>query len=73
VFNPFEDLASYCRDKASPQSGCVNEVLFTVEAHHEGIDAQMAWNVAANYELPPKVDPILASEASSLTGLVDAV
>ena len=40
VFNPFEDLASCCRDQASPHSGCVNEVLSTVEAHHEGIDAQ---------------------------------
>src|ERR1700733_16209184 len=62
VFNPFEDLASRCRDKASPHSGCVNEVLSTVEAHHEGIDAQMAWDVPANHELLPKVDPILAPE-----------
>ena len=73
VFNPFEDLASCCRDEASPHSGCVNEILSTVEAHHEGIHAQVAWNVPPNYELLPKVDPILAPEASSLTGLVDAV
>jgi hypothetical protein len=66
-------VASGSRDETGPHSGCVNEVLPTVEAHHEGIDAEMAWNVPANYELLPKVDPILAPESSSLTGLVDAV
>ena len=44
VFNPFEDLTSRCRDEAGPHPGCVNEVLPTVEANHERIDAQMAWN-----------------------------
>jgi hypothetical protein len=47
--------------------------LPTVEAHHEGINAQVAWNVSTDYEFLPEVDPILAPQPSPLARLVDAV
>jgi hypothetical protein len=48
--NSLEDLASRRRHQACPHPGCVNEVLPTVETHHQGINAQMAGNVAAHNE-----------------------
>ena len=39
--------------------GCVDEILTAVEAHHEGIDTQMAGHVATNHEFLSKVDPVL--------------
>jgi len=62
VLDPLEDLTPSCRDEACSHAGCVDEILTTVEAHNQGIDAQMAGHVATNRKLLPKVDPILTPE-----------
>jgi hypothetical protein len=51
----------------------VDKILAPIETHHQGIDAQMAGQVATNHEFLSAVDPKLAPEPRSLTWLVDAI
>jgi hypothetical protein len=73
LLDPFEDLTTSCRYQARPHPGCVDEILATVEPHHQGINTQVTGNVPADNEFLPQVDPILAPQARSLAGLVHAV
>ena len=54
--NAFEDFAPRCWDEAGPHPGCIDEVLPTIEAHNEGINAQVAWNTPDHELLPGYFD-----------------
>jgi hypothetical protein len=45
--------------QACSHPGFIDEVLATVEPHHQGIDPQVAGNVPANHKFLSQVDPIL--------------